>query len=900
MSGHDAAIAFNRGLHQALPTPLAHAYRKAYNSQTPKELHDNACLFGLSVLRFAAVLGMALMRELRVALTREESDLLDKLDRPAEGDWHRWLCRAVERLRGASSSADSLGAGLEAYVTRKRDAAHSELPAALGQLLSHLENKAVVRKDATPQDFLLTLIRYRNDTIGHGAVLREELNQIHGEAILRAATELAATLPLGEQWELAYIAKSSLGPTAVECQIVHLTGPDWLRGAPVSFPRGFPAPLPGHVVVLSKPDGSRHVDLHPLLVFHQERVLFFNSLRGRNPGYLEYDSAQKTTVESAAQDYADWKSHFGTAADDGSPGADTVHGAGMAQPLASGQRFRFERLLGRGGMGEVWLGYDELLRRPVAIKRIRSELVGSGAIDRRFLQEAQDAARLSHPNIVQILNVDRDGEGLYLVLELMEGGNLRELIRTSPLQLPIALAYLRQMLQALEHAHEHGLLHRDVKPENILLTKAGVPKLADFGLAWLHEEDDDGDAGGSVAEGSGRSPDRARAPTAGLPAPQQGEQETFGQVSGSVRRPATTVPAREENPGEGTRLYMAPELRDRRAVPSPQSDLYALGVTFYEMLTARSPQHVDERKIPSPALPLYRRLTHADPNFRYDSAATALRDSVELERAMELAGRTQEETASRIAKTAEQSFGLIREGRMVDAQAGFQRILAEDPQNARAHTGLLLGHLMAGDMEQAASRFRALAASECCDPVFARFRGFIEQIQTPTQLRMTPQPLPFSYRVADLRRGQFVKELVEISPETVNLGDAGELLIEMLQRRPDGRAEYASVSQNRHRLQFDLGAVRVVADFQFRMRPKTLFFPARLLAADLALEIAADPFETYRFVRYLTYSLQQRYRRTLADLVRPESAAAFGYDARDAQPAWDGLNCNVPEKILGP
>ncbi len=851
MSGHDAAIAFNRGLHQALPTPLAHAYRKAYNSQTPKELHDNACLFGLSVLRFAAVLGMALMRELRVALTREESELLDKLDRPAEGDWHRWLCRAVERLRGASSGADSLGAGLEAYVTRKRDAAHSELPAALGQLLSHLENKAVVRKDATPQDFLLTLIRYRNDTIGHGAVLREELNQIHGEAILRAATELAATLPLGEQWELAYIAKSSLGPTAVECQIVHLTGPDWLRGAPVSFPRGFPAPLPGHVVVLSKPDGSRHVDLHPLLVFHQERVLFFNSLRGRNPGYLEYDSAQKTTVESAAQDYADWKNHFGTAADDGSPGADTVHGAGMAQPLPSGQRFRFERLLGRGGMGEVWLGYDELLRRPVAIKRIRSELVGNGAIDRRFLQEAQDAARLSHPNIVQILNVDRDSEGLYLVLELMEGGNLRELIRTSPLQLPIALAYLRQMLQALEHAHEHGLLHRDVKPENILLTKAGVPKLADFGLAWLHEEGDD-------------------------------------------------APAREENPGEGTRLYMAPELRDRRAVPSPQSDLYALGVTFYEMLTARSPQHVDERRIPSPALPLYRRLTHADPNFRYDSAATALRDSVELERAMELAGRTQEETASRIAKTAEQSFGLIREGRMVDAQAGFQRILAEDPDNARAHTGMLLGHLMAGDMEQAASRFRALAASECSDPVFARFRGFIEQIQTPTQLRMTPQPLPFSYRVAELRRGQFVKELVEISPETVNLGDAGELLIEMLQRRPDGRAEYASVSQNRHRLQFDFGAVRVVADFQFRTRPKTLFFPPRLLAADLAIEIAADPFETYRFVRYLTYSLQQRYRRTLADLVRPASAAAFGYDARDAQAAWDGLNCNVPEKILGP
>lgn len=893
MSGHDATIAFNRELHQALPTPLAHAYRKAYNSQTPKELHDNACLFGLCVLRFAAALGMALMRELRVALTREESELLDKLDRPAEGDWHRWLCRAVERLRESSSGLDSLGAGLEAYVTRKRDAAHSELPAALGQLLSHLENKAVVRKDATPQDFLLTLIRYRNDTIGHGAVLREELNQTHGEAILRAATELAATLPLGEQWELAYIAKSSLGSTAVECQIVHLTGPDWLRGAPMSFPRGFPAPLPGHVVVLAKPDGSRHVDLHPLLVFHHERVLFFNSLRGRNPGYLEYDSAQKTTVESAAPDYSDWKNHFGAASDDGSARAD-VQPPSLTQPLPPGQRFRFERLLGRGGMGEVWLGYDELLRRPVAIKRIRSELVGSGAIDRRFLQEAQDAARLSHPNIVQILNVDRDAEGLYLVLEFMEGGNLRELMRTSPLQLPIALAYLRQMLQALAHAHEHGLLHRDVKPENILLTKANVPKLADFGLAWLHEEDDDN------GEGSGRSPDRARAPTEGLPRSTPLDLETSGQSGGSVRRPATTRPPREESLGEGTRLYMAPELRDRRAAPSAQSDLYALGVTFYEMLTARSPQHIDERKIASPALPLLRRLTHPDPNFRYDSAATALHDCVELERAMELAGRTQEETANRIAKTAEQSFGLIREGRMVDAQAGFQRILAEDPEYARAHIGLLLGHLISGDMEQAASRFRALATSECDDPVFVRFRGFIEQIQTPTQLRMTPQPLPFSYRIADLHRGQFVKELVEFSAATVNLGDAGEVLIEMFQRRPDHRAEYAPLPPHGHRLKFDLDTVEVRADFQFRMRPKTLFFPPRLLAADVALEIRADPFETYRFVRYLTYSLHQRYRRTLADLIRPESAAAFGCAAQAAREAWDRLHCNVPEKILGP
>src|ERR1700681_3612916 len=99
MSGDKGAIVFDRALHYMLTTPLAPAHRKAYNSPTPKELHDNACLFGLCVLRFAAAIGMALMRRLRVAVNREEQELLDKLDRPSEGDWHRWLGRAAVRLR---------------------------------------------------------------------------------------------------------------------------------------------------------------------------------------------------------------------------------------------------------------------------------------------------------------------------------------------------------------------------------------------------------------------------------------------------------------------------------------------------------------------------------------------------------------------------------------------------------------------------------------------------------------------------------------------------------------------------------------------------------------------------------------------------------------------------------
>lgn len=858
MSANDVEIAFNRDLHQAFPNPLAHAYRKAYNSASPKELHDNACLFGLCLLRFLSALGLALLRDLRVTLNREEADLLEKLDRPSEGDWHRWLERSTLRWRESQAPPDSLGGLLDAYLYDRRDAARSDLPGALGQLLSHVDRKTVVRRDANAHDFLLTLIRYRNDTMGHGAVLPEEINQANGEAILRAATELAATLPLGDAWELKQVAKSSLGPTSVDCQLIHLMGPDWLRGAPVSYPRGYPAPLAGHVVLLSHRDGDRHLDLHPLLVFQNERVLFFNGMRGKSPTYLEYDTAQKVSLEALAQDYREWKGHFGgvseavseDSASKGTPEPAPRPDEPSAQQSLppSGERFRFDRLLGQGGMGEVWSAYDQALKRQVAIKRVRGELLGSTLVNRRFLQEARDAARLGHPNIVPILSVDSDSQGPYLVLEYMEGGSLRQLLKKGQLQLPFALAYLRQLLQALEHAHEHGLIHRDVKPENILLTKAGVPKLADFGLAWFFED-------------------------------RQGED------------------LRVESTGEGTRTYMAPELRDDAAAPTPQSDLYSLGVTFYEMLTARSPQRIEEKRVPSSALPLLRKLVQTDPNLRYDTAKAALHDCLELERALELAGRTQEETLGRIRKTAEQSFQLLTEGRPIDAQAGFERILAEDPEDPHALTGLLFVSLMAGDMERSAARYRALVAAGAEDAAFARFRTFIDGIPMPAVVSMTPQPLPYSYRLADLRQGHLVKDLVEFSADTLNLGDVGEILVELCQQRPGRSAEHNLSAADRHHLRFNLDQVQVEADFRYRIKPRAFFLPPRLLATDVTLTISGERFEIYRFVRFLTSSLAQRFNRSATDLVRPQSSQMFGHDVLKMQQQWERLTCNLREQL---
>ncbi len=535
-------------------------------------------------------------------------------------------------------------------------------------------------------------------------------------------------------------------------------------------------------------------------------------------------------------------------------------------------------------MGEVWFAYDNALKRPVAIKRVRPELLGRGEVERRFLQEARDAARLNHPNIVPILSIDSDERGSFLVLEFMDGGNLRQLLERGPLPLPLALAYLRQILQALAHANEHGLVHRDVKPENILLTKAGVPKLADFGLAWLLAEAEE-TLGGEPSDSGGV----ALASEVGQCRPDDSPTEA-----------AASEEPRVAKPGEGTRAYLAPELRDGSATPSPQSDLYALGVTFYEMLTARPPQPISEKRVPSAAAALLQKLTRPDPNLRYPSAQAAADECIELERALELAGRTREETIARIRRTAEQSYQLLAEGRAADAQAGWERILAEEPDNAQAQCGLLLIQLAGGDMEPAAKRYRALVASGCDDAVFQRLRAFFEAIPTPSVLCLTPHPLPLSYRIDDLRGGRLSKELIELAADTVNLGDAGELLIELCQSRPGATWECGHCDAEHVELRFNLPGVRAQADFRFRTKRATWLTGPRLLAADLTLTVAAEPLEIYRLARYLGGQLSGRYKRPLSDWVRPVAGEQFGHDAVAARRQWEHLCGPILRHILSP
>src|SRR5262245_47344645 len=145
--------------------------------------------------------------------------------------------------------------------------------------------------------------------------------------------------------------------------------------------------------------------------------------------------------------------------------------------------------LGAGGMGEVYRARDTRLDRTVAIKLLPSELADApGRRVDRFRAEARAIARITHPNICTLHDLVEDGSTMFLVMEYVDGTTLARRLEDGPLPLPLALRTAIQVIDALDHAHRHGVVHRDLTPGNIMLTRDGV-KLLDFGLAKLKEDD---------------------------------------------------------------------------------------------------------------------------------------------------------------------------------------------------------------------------------------------------------------------------------------------------------------------------------------------------------------------------------------------------------------------------
>ncbi|MBO0893962.1 MAG: serine/threonine protein kinase [Acidimicrobiales bacterium] len=200
-------------------------------------------------------------------------------------------------------------------------------------------------------------------------------------------------------------------------------------------------------------------------------------------------------------------------------------------------RYKLVRVLAQGGMAQVFLGHDLLLARSVAIKVPLPHLASHETSSRRFHQEALAAARLSHPNVVAIYDTGLDGGREFIVMELVDGTSLRELMATrGRLGVAEAVSVGEQVASALDYAHRAGLVHRDVKPANILLTADGQAKVTDFGIAKAIRDDDATQTGVTV----------------------------------------------------GTARYLSPEQIEGRPVDG-RADQYGLGVVLYEMLSGRVP-----------------------------------------------------------------------------------------------------------------------------------------------------------------------------------------------------------------------------------------------------------------------------------------------------------------------
>ncbi|MBQ5804780.1 MAG: serine/threonine protein kinase, partial [Erysipelotrichaceae bacterium] len=206
-----------------------------------------------------------------------------------------------------------------------------------------------------------------------------------------------------------------------------------------------------------------------------------------------------------------------------------------------GKRYRIVKLIGKGGMADVYLAYDTILKREVAVKVLKSDMSDDPVALERFKREAGAVTKLSHPNIVDVYDVGDDGDKHYIVMEYVKGYTLKQLIKKrGPIPYKEAVWMMKQLAGALMEAHRNNVIHRDVKSQNVLIKDDGTIKLSDFGIA--------------MASGAMQITHK-------------------DSILGSVH-------------------YLAPEISKGKQA-SMQSDIYSLGIVFYELLTGDVPFKAD-------------------------------------------------------------------------------------------------------------------------------------------------------------------------------------------------------------------------------------------------------------------------------------------------------------------
>ncbi|HAK96244.1 MAG TPA: hypothetical protein DCM87_14945 [Planctomycetes bacterium] len=602
----------DRRILDCYPLPLARAYRRYLNATETRESHDAAYYLYEAYLKYVASIAVAgyLATEARDHRTNA---ILKGLARPSLGEWARFLRECVRFLRDAQPPDPVIAAMHDLLETK--EARWTEVLALYNGLREFLGGKPSERERVSLALLLEEIVAYRNRVIGHGAPRGRDHYERFAQLMGTAYPVLLAHSPFLTARRLAvFDALEIEARSEVRCTIFEYMGTQPIRrAAPLVIPYGNAVPNKHLLYLLD--DHDRFVTLHPLLVAHREDVYLLNDVDGV-PEYISYATgecyrpedlpdAQGVLLGRVLGYRVDAQRLTGIAGDIAPPPAPSD--APVARRLGD---FRIVKEIGHGGMGAVFEAVQESLGRRVALK----VLPGSFALDRtrieRFRREARATARIHHPNIVPVYEVGEADGTHYYAMEYIAGATLDTLLArarddaartkhrkgsstSDPAFIAHVVAEIAALAEGLQQAHVLGLVHRDVKPSNILADAAGRYVLIDFGL--VHEAD-------------------AAAIT------------QSGEMLGTVH-------------------YMSPEQVSRRPVDA-RTDVYSLGVTLYEIVAGRPPfqaaaeheiQHAILFKEPVPPRALNPRVhrdletivLHAmekDPDRRYQSALAMAQD----------------------------------------------------------------------------------------------------------------------------------------------------------------------------------------------------------------------------------------------------------------------------------
>jgi serine/threonine protein kinase/Flp pilus assembly protein TadD len=556
----------DRGVLEHFPLPVARAYRRYLNALEARERHDAAYYLFEVYLKYAASIAIAsyLAGEAR---DHRVNAVLKGLARPSLGEWLRFLRECLKFLT-QDGHADLLIGALAGLLSGK-ESRRGEMIALHNALRSFRTGAPSQKSDVTLEALLSELVAYRNRVLGHGAPLDAEHYRGFSERLASAFREVLDASPFLTACRLAYIDSVRVEEGArVECTLIEFMGDQPVRRqAPHTIPYGKTVPR-ARSLYLILPEGGL-LPLEPLLLAHREDIYFLNEAdgvgvggNGGAPEYLSYatgerhrpadlDGAQGELFERILG-YEVKKQLISRFGDDLA-----VEVPPSEEAAADGDRrlgeFRILREVGRGAMGTVFEAVQESLGRRVALK----VLPGSFALDpkrlERFRREARATARIHHPSIVPVYEVGQADGNHYYAMEFLDGRSLESLLddarktapggsarkgssTSDPAHIAAAAEQIAVLAEGLHEAHRLGLVHRDVKPSNIIVDSSGRYVLVDFGL--VREE----------------------------------EAQTLTRSGELV----------------GTLSYMSPEQLSRRKVDA-RSDVYSLGATLYEVLTLKPP-----------------------------------------------------------------------------------------------------------------------------------------------------------------------------------------------------------------------------------------------------------------------------------------------------------------------